>query len=551
MPKFFRYGTVAIGIAVILIIGISFLSQKEPEFRMRGFPANLSDKVTAVVEGYERKEIEGDVVKFYIKADKATTFDDQHQEFENIFLQVFAPDGTFDSITAQKSVYVPHESKDFTVYFAGNVEMTSRDGLKANTEQFTYKRGIDTAEAEEKIRFNRGNIEGSAASAIVKLSERKIDLLGDVALSMVDQSPNGKITISKVTSEAGGYDQANEVIKLNGSVAGSFINRNGSELETSTIKAGLVNIQLTPLENSKRDVRMIELFQNVSIDLVRNGKPEANVRAEYAKHDVVHDGFYLRTSALVERFSTDAKTQIAGDRVDYLRTAGKAISEGNASVKNGVSSVRGNTLTAEFFPDRKLRNAKAVGSAELTDVSDERTATVRGAELTADFGRTGAISTAKASGSPVAVLVPTASTSYSKATISALRAISLTMKASGGIEGANTDGRTTLRLDVPNSSPSASAKTVAADSVKTIFHPDGKFIARAEAVGNAELLVEPLNAARENYKSITYAPRFDCEFFQTGNNVKVCDAFTKTRTIRTPTIAVERHSQPETRLLEP
>ena len=76
-----------------------------------------------------------------------------------------------------------------------------------------------------------------------------------------------------------------------------------------------------------------------------------------------------------------------------------------------------------------------------------------------------------------------------------------------------------------------------ADTVKTFFGADGKDIQRAEAVGNAELFVDPLRASAENYKTTINAPRFDCEFFPTGNNAKTCVAATKTKTVRVPTVA--------------
>jgi len=43
----------------------------------------------AQVNGYERLETDGDIPKYYIKADKATTFSDNHQEMENVYLQIY------------------------------------------------------------------------------------------------------------------------------------------------------------------------------------------------------------------------------------------------------------------------------------------------------------------------------------------------------------------------------------------------------------------------------------------------------------------------------
>ena len=88
---------------------------------MKNFPATLSEDVVAEVNNYERRETENGVLKYYLKADNARTFTDNHQELENVFLQVFDETGeTHDTITAEKAVYIPAENKNFNAYFAGN-----------------------------------------------------------------------------------------------------------------------------------------------------------------------------------------------------------------------------------------------------------------------------------------------------------------------------------------------------------------------------------------------------------------------------------------------
>ena len=130
IPALLRYVSLG-GLAVLIVVVIvALLGRRDPEFRMTGFPTSLSEEVVAVVNGYERKETDGETIKYYIKADRATTFSDNHQELENVFLQVFADDGqTSDMITAAKSIYVPEDQKNFTAYFAGDVIVQSRDGL--------------------------------------------------------------------------------------------------------------------------------------------------------------------------------------------------------------------------------------------------------------------------------------------------------------------------------------------------------------------------------------------------------------------------------------
>ncbi len=102
-----------------------------------------------------------------------------------------------------------------------------------------------------------------------------------------------------------------------------------------------------------------------------------------------------------------------------------------------------------------------------------------------------------------------------------------------------TDGRTTVAMFAPNNKPDAANKKITADTVKTVFSGDGKNLSKAEAVGNAELFVEPLRNSAENYRTTINAARFDCDFYEAGNNPKNCVAATKTKTVRVPTVKDE------------
>jgi hypothetical protein len=121
LPQYIRYAAVGLAAVTLVAILVGFYrSRNNPEFRMKGFPTSLSKDVVAQVNGYERREMEGDLVKYYIKADKGTTFSDNHQELENVYLEVYDLNGSpADKITAAKAVYVPEENKNFTGYFAG------------------------------------------------------------------------------------------------------------------------------------------------------------------------------------------------------------------------------------------------------------------------------------------------------------------------------------------------------------------------------------------------------------------------------------------------
>jgi hypothetical protein len=142
---------------------------------------------------------------------------------------------------------------------------------------------------------------------------------------------------------------------------------------------------------------------------------------------------------------------------------------------------------------------------------------------------------ADVTGTGSAVVTPSKPGEYSKMTMTAQKSINVLFKDDGIMNRIVTDGRTTVKLDVPDNSEEASNKILTADSVKTLFNDSGQDLQSAEAVGNAELIVAPLRVSEKNYKTTINAPRFDCEFFPTGNNAKTCVASQKTKTVRVPT----------------
>ena len=89
------------------------------------------------------------------------------------------------------------------------------------------------------------------------------------------------------------------------------------------------------------------------------------------------------------------------------------------------------------------------------------------------------------------------------------------------------DGRSVVNLSAPKSragDPRAANKRLTADSVHLTWRLKGKDLEKAEASGNAELYVEPVQkTAAADRKTLT-APRFDCDFFESGNIARNCTA---------------------------
>jgi lipopolysaccharide export system protein LptA len=100
-----------------------------------------------------------------------------------------------------------------------------------------------------------------------------------------------------------------------------------------------------------------------------------------------------------------------------------------------------------------------------------------------------------------------------------------------------TEGRSVVNLSAPKSKandPRAANKRLTADTVKLVWRLAGRDLEKAEAVGNAELFVEPVTRnAASDLKTLT-APRFDCEFFETGNLARTFTATGGSKAVVTP-----------------
>ncbi|MBA3632159.1 MAG: LPS export ABC transporter periplasmic protein LptC [Acidobacteria bacterium] len=577
MPQIFRVLAIAALAATVIAIGIGFYrAYGYKEFRMKGLPTELSKDVVAEINDYERRETEGDVLKYYIKADKATTFTDNHQELENVFLQVYDDAGEkFDQMTAEKAIYIPAENKNFTAFFAGDVNIETRDALKVKTDQLTYNKETETADAEELIEFSRENVAGKSVGAIVNIRDKTLELLKDVEINAYGNGEgefkSSDFQRAKITAGHAFLNQLAGKIEFDQNVNINVTpNKNAGELAQPTdIKSdkaiasftdkelkqidlnGNVDVYQKPTDaNAKwtktkanravakidKELKQLELFDNVTIETTANDAKPTKIKTNYALYEKDADKFQLKNGVEIVTVEDNQPTTIHSQDAVYEQSNGKIFLSGNAEIMQGNNYLKGDNLTAQLFPNKKLQNAYVRGNAYLKQSTPERTTEVSGNELNAIFGNDQLLQNANVVGATNTVLIPANADEYSKVTLSALNSIKLNFQA-GLLSQMQTEGRTTIMMNAPNNKPDASNKKLTADAVKTVLNANGKDLAKAEAVGNAELYIEPLQSAPANYKTTINAPRFDCDFFETGNNARNCSATGKSKVMRMPTIA--------------
>ncbi|HJU54338.1 MAG TPA: LPS export ABC transporter periplasmic protein LptC, partial [Pyrinomonadaceae bacterium] len=188
LPVVARVLALAALVGGLVYVGISYYRNRNNEpFRMRGEAPELSKQVTSVIEGYERRVMDGERVKLFVRAARDITFSDNHHELEEVHLEVYPETGDKpDQISANRAIYLPDErdSTKARVWFAGDVRMETRDALKAATEKIAFDQGTEIAETDAPITFERENVSGSATGAVVNAKHKTLDLHKNVEITV-------------------------------------------------------------------------------------------------------------------------------------------------------------------------------------------------------------------------------------------------------------------------------------------------------------------------------------------------------------------------------
>jgi LPS export ABC transporter protein LptC/lipopolysaccharide transport protein LptA len=580
-PAYFRALALAALAVTILAIGYGFYQNSgTKDFRMKGMPTQLSKDVVAVVNGFERREVEGDTVKYYIKADKATTFSDNHQELENVYLEVYnAENENPDKITGNRAIYIPAENKNFNAYFTGAVNIETRDGLRIKSEQIGYDKATEIAESEELVEFARENISGKSTGARVFVKDKRLELLSQVEIDAFanENAQTGELArvnvqSARITAGRAVVQQLAGKIELEQNVNVNLIPKNNAgalsqptdvhaekvtafftEKEINRLElAENVEVYIKPTDANPKytktratravatfdgELKRVELTENVEIETTNNDSKPTQIRSQYAVYEKPSDKFELKNNVEIVTAADEKPTTIRAQEAIYEQSNGKIFLNGGAEVAQAETLIKGDKLTAELFPNKKVSRALAFGNAYLKQIAPDRTTEVSANELNASFGENQQVQNANAIGATNVALVPSQSQDYTKVTMSAPKAVRLAF-ANNVLNRMQTEGRTAIVMTAPPTKTDASNKKLTADTVKTDLNANGKDILKTEAVGNAELYVEPLQSKAENYKTTITAPRFDCDFYA-GNNPKLCTAATKAKVVQVPMVAGE------------
>jgi LPS export ABC transporter protein LptC len=450
VPAIARILALFLLIAGGIFVGVSYYKMRHnTPFRMKSEAPALSKEITGIINGYEQRITKNDRLYLWLRAARDVTYADGHHELEDVNLQIFPPVGDKpDQITSRRSLY---DQQHGLIQFDGNVQVETHDALKVKTESILYHQDSEVAETSQPITFERENVSGRANGAMVDDKNKRLELRGDVEVTVAPD------TLKKAKAESPSAKNAKPA-KLKGSRAMPV-----------TIRAPQA------------------VFDQTAMRLTFSGGATAEQDRDVMSGD--------KLTAILNEQKKLQKIEVRGN--SYLRS----MDEGHAAEAHSVDM--------DFFLDGDQRLQRAYASRD-----------VRAQTLNAD----------------------------SEMQISGATALNLDFLPQGErslLKEMKADGRSVVNLSAPKSratDPRAASKRLTADAIKMTWRSTGKDLEKAEAVGNAELYIEPVQKTAKADRRTLTAPRFDCDFFESGNLARNCTATGGAKAVIDPLIETPNRS---------
>jgi LPS export ABC transporter protein LptC len=199
---------------------------------------------------------------------------------------------------------------------------------------------------------------------------------------------------------------------------------------------------------------------------------------------------------------------------------------GGATAEQEQDIMSGDNLTAILNDKKKLQKIEMRGNSYLRTMEEGRAAEAHSVDM--DFFLDGDQRLQRAHGSRD-IRAQTLNAD-SEMQLTGATELNIDFQAQGDrslLKEMLADGRSVVTLSAPKSranDPRAAGKRLTANSIKMTWRTTGKDLEKAEAIGDAELYVEPVQKTANSERKTLTAPRFDCDFYESGNIARNCTA---------------------------
>ena len=228
----------------------------------------------------------------------------------------------------------------------------------------------------------------------------------------------------------------------------------------------------------------------------------------------------------------------------FEQTSMRLTFSGGATAEQDRDVMSGDTVIALLNDQRKLQKIEMRGNSYLRSMDEGHAAEAHSVDMDFFLDADQRLQRAHAARDVRAQTL----NADSEMQLSGATALILDFQAQGErslLKEMRADGRSVVNLSAPKSranDPHAANKRLTADSIKMTWRVTGKDLEKAEAVGNAELYIEPVQKTAKADRRTLTAPRFDCDFFESGNLARNCTATGGAKAVIDPLIGTPNRS---------
>ena len=307
------------------------------------------------------------------------------------------------------------------------------------------------------------------------------------------------------------YDQANSTMTFQGNV--KIETKDALKVDTDSMvynQATEVGHTDAPISFSRENV------SGTSTGAVVDGKSQKLELKKDVQITVAPDA---KAGAPAASGSRARPVSIRSARATFEQQSLRLSFYGGVTADQERDTMSGTELFANLNEQKRLQKVEVRGNSYLSSREEGRGAEVQAADMDFFLDKDQRLERA------VAMKDARSRTLDSDAemTLSGANLLEVKFQAQGErslLREMRSEGRSVITLAAPKSKAGdarAANKRLTADAVKLSWRVTGRDLEKAEAVGNGELFVDPVvqNAAADR-KTLT-APRFDCDFFESGN----------------------------------
>jgi lipopolysaccharide export system protein LptA len=322
-------------------------------------------------------------------------------------------------------------------------------------------------------------------------------------MELISYAADGK-EVGRVRADKGSYQQDKDTIIFRGHVVAT--DADGLEVTTEALDY-----------NQQTRVASTDVAMNFKRAEMSGSSVGAVLYAKEKNLELRKDAHLV----IAPKDKADPPLEIRGQQAQYAQNDGVVRFTGAVTVAQGPQSGRADAMTGIYNKGtNKLERVEARGNSYLKSQESGKHSEVQARDMDFYFDEAQRLKLVVAVGGAQARSLEKDAPRELRA--ERIEAYYKTQPQGGELTSAVTQGRTVLRIAPGEGAAGAQAeeRVIEADGTQVAFQPGGKFMARAEANGNAVLTITPLAAAPQAEVKRLRAPRFTAEFFDAGNALK-------------------------------